>query len=392
MTHRTERIPNNLGLFFLLCGIVLALPVAASAAAAAQDAGPYVIGRTAVLKSKILGEDRRIFIYTHPAYGEDESRYPVAYVLDGEWNFLHTSGVIDLMSSREVIPWMIVVGIPNTDRIRDLSPSPIKGQPQGGGAQAFRAFLRDEVFPYVEARYRTEPFRLLVGHSLSGLFAVDTLLNDPALFSAHIAVSPYLIWGENTYLDKIPEAPAGRGGRRTFLSASLGAEPDLEAAFERLERILAERERPGLDRCFRRFPDCDHETVYLQAVVRGLLDIFPDWRLPPAAASAGLDGIRKHYSRLTARYGYEIRPVYFMVLMIGSEALERGESDEAVRILQYAVSLNPDLPFAHGALGRAFRAKGMKEEAIRHYEQALRLAPDDLEARRALEDLRKKGD
>jgi CubicO group peptidase (beta-lactamase class C family) len=71
--------------------------------------------------------------------------------------------------------------------------------------------------------------------------------------------------------------------------------------------------------------------------------------------------------------------------------LERGEIDEAIRILQYAVSLNSDLPLAYGSLGRCFRAKGLWEEAIRHYEKALRLAPDDAEARRALEEITKKG-
>jgi len=391
MADKIDRKRKSIAVLIFLSLVVPSFLAIPSAALAAQDAGPYVIGETAVIKSKILGEDRRIFIYTHSAYGEDESRYPVAYVLDGEWNFLHTSGVIDLMSSRELIPWMIVVGIPNIGRIKDLSPSPIKDQPRGGGAKAFRAFLRDEVFPFVEASYRTEPFRLLIGHSLSGLFAVDTLLSDPTLFNAYIAVSPYLIWDENRFLDQIPETPAGRIASRTFLSASLGAEPRLEAAFERFERILAERNSPGLDRYFRRFPDCDHETVYFQAVVRGLLDIFPDWRLPPEAAAAGLGSIRKHYDGLTAKYGFEIRPVYFVIHMIGSDAMERGEIDEAIRILLYAVGLNPELPHAYGSLGRCFRAKGMRDEAIRNYEKALRLAPADAEARRALEEMKKKG-
>ncbi len=373
--------------------IVLALmsgavwPGFPAAARRTQDGKPFVLGEIVTLHSKILGEDRPLWIYTHPAYDEDQGRYPVAYVLDGEWNFRHTSGVIDLMSSREVIPWMIVVGIPNVDRDKDLSPSPIRSLPRGGGAPAFRRFLREEVFPYVETHYRTEPFRLLIGHSLAGLFTVDTLLAEPELFNAYLAVSPYLIWDDDRYLDAALRSRAAPPRGRTFFSAHLGDEPGLRPAFERLAGSLGRT--PSLDSHFHVVADRDHETVFFGAVERGLFDIFPDWRLPPESAAAGLDGIRKHSESLTARYGYEIKPVYFVVVMIGEGFLERAEVDEAIRILRYAVGLNADLPHAYLGLGACYRRKGMVEEAIGSYEKALRLSPGDREAREALEGLKK---
>ncbi len=354
----------------------------------AQERKPFVLGEVATIHSKILGEDRPLFIYTHPAYNEDQSRYPVAYVLDGEWNFRHTSGVIDLMSSREVIPWMIVVGIPNIDRDKDLSPSPVKSLPRGGGAPAFRRFLREEVFPYVEAHYRTEPFRLLIGHSLAGLFTVDTLLTEPELFNAYLAVSPYLIWDDGRYLGAALKKRVEPRRGRTFFSAQLGDEPELRPAFERLAKDLGQA--ASLDCHFRVIADRDHETVFFGAVERGLFDIFPDWRLPPGAAAAGLEGIRRHYAGLTARYGYEIKPVYFVVVMIGEDFLDRSEVDEAIRILRYAAGLNPDLPQAYLGLGAGYRRKGMVEEAIGSYEKALRLSPGDREAQDALKALKEK--
>jgi protein O-GlcNAc transferase len=76
--------------------------------------------------------------------------------------------------------------------------------------------------------------------------------------------------------------------------------------------------------------------------------------------------------------------------MIGSEFAERGEIDEAIRILQYAVSLNPGLPYAYDSLGWCYRQKGLIEEAIRSYEKALQLSPEDITIRKALEELKKK--
>ncbi|MBN2344785.1 MAG: tetratricopeptide repeat protein [Candidatus Aminicenantes bacterium] len=367
--------------------LAIALIPALAGLARAEERRPFAIGETVTLHSKILGEERTLFIYTHQAYGEDQSRYPVAYVLDGEWNFHQTSGVIDLLSSREVIPWMIVVGIANVDRMRDLSPTPIKEQPRSGGAAAFRRFLREEVFPFVEARYRTEPFRLLVGHSLGGLFAIDTLLGEPELFSAYLAVGPYLVWDDNRYLDAALAKPAAPWKTRKFLSAILGEEPELRPTLQRLEAALAGRGSSLLECRCREIAGFDHVSVYPPAIARGLLDIFPDWRLPPEAAAAGLEGIRAHYAGLTSRYGYPIRPVYFVLLMIADDFIGKGEIDEAVRILRQAVAQDPALPHAHSSLGRCYRLRGMINEARRCYQEALRIAPDDAEARRALAEL-----
>ena len=62
------------------------------------------------------------------------------------------------------------------------------------GADKFRAFIRSEVIPYVENHYRTAPFRILAGHSVGGLFAIDTLARQPDLVHVYLAVSPSLWW------------------------------------------------------------------------------------------------------------------------------------------------------------------------------------------------------
>ena len=86
----------------------LCLPLAAllsaphtASSAQAQETKPFVADEIAILRSKILVEDRPLFIDTHSSYDEDESRYPVAYVLDGEGNFYNTSGVIDLLLKKK---------------------------------------------------------------------------------------------------------------------------------------------------------------------------------------------------------------------------------------------------------------------------------------------------
>ncbi|TFH66787.1 MAG: alpha/beta hydrolase [Gemmatimonadales bacterium] len=103
---------------------------------------------------------------------------------------------------------MIVVAIPNTgDRTRDLTPASETehagtGFPTAGGADRFLGFLADELIPHIDSTYRTETFRVLVGHSIGGLFATHALLTRPDLFRGYVAISPILWWNRKSLVDE----------------------------------------------------------------------------------------------------------------------------------------------------------------------------------------------
>ncbi len=159
-------------------------------------------------------------IYTPPHYARSNQHYPVLYLLDAEAQFYQAAATLQFLGSDNGrIPEMILVGITNTRRIRDLTPTTQdpeqrKHHPDAGGADAFLKFLTDELTPWVNARYRTQPYRILVGHSLGGLFAVHALLVRPDSFQAYLAVSPSLWWDAQatvteakTALGTIPVGP-----------------------------------------------------------------------------------------------------------------------------------------------------------------------------------------
>src|SRR6185312_5879135 len=109
-----------------------------------------VLGTTDSVNSKILNEKRKIWVHV-PAGDPNgifvQQRYPVVYLLDGDDHFASVAGMIQKLSGVTVCPDMIVVGIPNTDRTRDLTPTAIpdgpadkSGGPQkmaGGGGEKF---------------------------------------------------------------------------------------------------------------------------------------------------------------------------------------------------------------------------------------------------------------
>jgi len=64
---------------------------------------------------------------------------------------------------------------------------------------------------------------------------------------------------------------------------------------------------------------------------------------------------------------------------IGAGLEHAGRVQEAIGHFEQALRINPDLAGAHCNLGVALRRMGRIQEAIKHYEQALRLEPDHAE-------------
>jgi enterochelin esterase-like enzyme len=114
-------------------------------------------------------------------------------------DFPHVVGSVDVSIKNAVIRPIIVVGVQNTERRRDLVAATVVAEereaaPHAGGADRFRAFLRDELRPAIAARYRTSAETAIIGESLAGLFALETFVVEPTLFDAYIAVDPSVWW------------------------------------------------------------------------------------------------------------------------------------------------------------------------------------------------------
>ena len=89
-------------------------------------------------------------------------------------------------------PRMIIVGILNTNRMRDLTPTHIQGSPEyddstifksTGGGKQFMSFMEKELIPYIDSTYSTAPYRMFIGHSLGGLMVIDALFHHKHLFN-----------------------------------------------------------------------------------------------------------------------------------------------------------------------------------------------------------------
>ncbi len=148
---------------------------------------PLTFAKHETLESKILGEKRDILVSApaHPAQG-----MPLLILLDGEWNLRNVSAAVNHLTSNGRLPPMVVAGVVNTDRGRDLMPTFASDKFADGPSDRFLSFLADELIPKLAAEFPIGKYRILAGHSNAGMFSLYAFIRRPDLFQANIALSP----------------------------------------------------------------------------------------------------------------------------------------------------------------------------------------------------------
>lgn len=253
--------------------------------AAAQE--PVPAHQTFTMESAVLGETRRINVYTPPGYTGCCAEYPVLYMPDGgvQEDFPHIASTVDAGIRAGELRRMIVVGIENTERRRDMTgPTEVEEDrriaPRVGGSAAFRRFIADELVPEVRRRYRVTGEMAIIGESLAGLFIVETFFLQPDLFDTYIALSPSLWWNDEALVhgaDARLKDPAslGTGLAPTVLYLSSADEENIVAATARLAEVLRANASQAYRWQYRPRPELTHATIYRAEAPRVLRDLFP---------------------------------------------------------------------------------------------------------------------
>ena len=351
---------------------------------------PLILGAKHSLRSAILEEERGFRLYLPPGYETSTERYPVLYLLDGDAHFHHSTGIVQFLAGNSHIPQMIVVGVSNTNRTRDLTP-PMRGDtqvpgasparnatqsfPNAGGADRFLRFLEEELAPHIEARYRTQPYRILVGHSFGGLFALHALMNRPQSFHAYIAISPSLWWNDGELVAGAVKSLERLPPQERFLYMSMGSEGD--GMLKPIQQFAATLEQARPERLTWRYSFLEndhHGSTPHRTLYDGLEALFEDLRISQVLARTGdLAQVEANYARLTKRLGFEVQPSEDLVNALGYSLLQNGKVEAALTAFRRNVERHGDSPNVHDSLGEALETAGQLDAALASYQRALKL-------------------
>jgi predicted alpha/beta superfamily hydrolase len=273
---------------------ILLLFVAHKAQSQSRETYKYTPSEVVTIHSTVLNEDRKVYIHCPKFDSSDvNKRFPVLYLMDGDNHFELLSQYVDYLSRPDVaaMPKIIVVGIPNTKRVRDLTPTQsvlnYEGKPDtadwyksSGGNDNFLNFIKKELTPFIDSNYKTQQYRLFAGHSFGGISSLNCFLTQPDMFDAYIAVSPSF-WWDNEYLLKLTEKKLKSGStlnKKLFYCD--GNEGGSDSFFHRgllkFDSIITEKKMVGIENKYKYYPDETHMTVPIVAYLDALRFIFKE--------------------------------------------------------------------------------------------------------------------
>lgn len=404
MSSRTMR--NETSSFRIWIATAIALSVAALSEWAVAEQAPVNVGSCTTIESQVLHETRRYCVHLPASYGyagNAKRRYPVLYVLDGEVFFTMAAGVADFMGSGSngnyAIPDMIVIGVDNTKRTRDMTPTHSLGHTGGigdfsssGGGAAFLSYLEKDLVPKIDGDFRTTTFRVLAGHSFAGLATVNAFQDKGATFQNFIAIDPSLWWDDGVMLRQAKASGVSRDIHRRLYIA-LANTPSIDGAYAGIAathmasiRAYAQfmKDKPDMASRFRMdyFADEEHGSVPLLALYHGLAYIFDGYKLTFAAGLNDPDNIGKHYEQVSDRLGAPFLPPESLVNGMGYLALmDLKEPAKAIKLFTLNTKWYPASANAYDSLAEAYASTGDNANAARNYAKSVELNPGNENAK-----------
>lgn len=237
------------------------------------------------IESSSVQETRVICVWTPPEYENSVESYPVLYMPDGgiKEDFPHIANTLSKLVDEKSIPPVILVGIENTERRRDLTgPSnvPADGEiaPLTDGSSLFRQFIADELFAEIDRRYRTTDQRSMIGESAAGLFVVETLLLEPGMFDAYIAMDPSIYWNDKYLVRTATEHLAKFPGSEIRFWFASSNTREIQTPTRELKAILETSAPESLDWAYSDQPTEEHHTIF-----RATKETAIQWTLGPDA-------------------------------------------------------------------------------------------------------------
>ncbi|UCE94748.1 MAG: alpha/beta hydrolase, partial [Flavobacteriaceae bacterium] len=336
--------------------------------------------------SSVLDESREFYVEVPKDYDPDGNyKYPVAIILDGEFQF-NALQIVHEYYSGGFVPEMVLIGVSNRkNRNRDLTPSKLDEETappylqDTGEAENFMQFLEKELLPYIEEKYPVSSYRTLIGHSYGGLFTVNTLLKRPELFQNYLAIDPSMDWDNQILVKESKEIMSKGDFKDKSLFVSLGGQlhmSNTEITIDNVMKdtteltlfarsnmefaeVVKENKKNGLQLYWKFYPNDLHGTIPLPSIRDGLIDLFSWYQMEninrfndPETPKEDLSVIIKNREqKLKDHFGYT-EPPYpaYLLNTLGYMSMDMGQPDKALMYFNFNTEYYPESANSYDSL------------------------------------------
>ncbi|MCL6293704.1 alpha/beta hydrolase [Jejuia spongiicola] len=331
-------------------------------------------------ESSKLGETRELKIQLPRGYeGNQDKKYPLFVVLDGDYLFEAVAGNVDYYSYWEDMPEAIVVGINQLDKRFDDCMYGQNSLPTETGA-AFYEFIGMELIPYIEKTYRTENFRVAVGHGETANFINYYLLKQQPLFQGYVVISPELA---PNMLDYIPEQ-LGKLESKIFyyLANTKNDSKSIKRMTEALNTDISALDTKNVFYNFDSFEGASHYSVPAHALPKAIESIF--YVFQPISKkeykevilkldTSPVEYLEEKYQTISELFGIE-KQILINDFKAISAAIEKTEQFYYFETLgKIARKEYPKTLLGNYYLARFYEETGEPKKAMRTYQSAYTL-------------------
>jgi pimeloyl-ACP methyl ester carboxylesterase len=284
--------------------------------------------------SSILHETRRIYVSRPSSFSSTAParRYPVVVVVDGEELAVPVAAVSAHLVRMGQIPEAIIVGIENTNRLRDLTPPglSVSGSTTHEGGDRFLDFIEQELLPAVDKEFRGAAPRTFVGHSSGGILATYVAATRPE-FRAVVAIDAPVSLGDDWLAKKLTaraSAPGTAPLRYVSYEAKFGWPEQRWRALVAAAPASWILHREALTRE-------SHESMAMLSSYLGLREVFSDYSML-AAPQQPSTSILPYYTNVSAALGAPVVPPQKLLGQLLEDLLAQGlgaPSREAYEVL-----------------------------------------------------------
>ncbi len=370
--------PLHALLFLILCSLSVVSPIAQELSdEGVKEFSALSIANRYEINSGINSELREFYVSLPASYESGQDHYPVLYLLDADQNMEHAVASARMLAQWRGVPEIIIVGIPSTNRLRDYTPTQVVSySDQSGGGEQFVAFIEQVLIPHIDANYRTHSFRILSGHSLSGLLAANELAQASDTFDAYIIIAPSLWWNDFEMLENAPQQFMQNDELTAAAYFGIGEHDGfgMKQELKRYVDAIAAADNELLRFDHKIYSGEGHMSAPMPVTYDGLLFVFSD--IPYAEENwehFSTAGFLAREQGLQEKYGATAVQTAETYVGLANYLLRQGDFEGAVAVFARNAEIYPGFAPYLAWLANAYVLNGEIENAIIEYEKAYEL-------------------